>query len=107
MPALQSSEVGGDFYDAWEVNDGWMLVIGDVTGKGVKAASVTSLVRHTLRAASEFESSPALLLAHVDRALKKQRTLSICTALCLRLEGGRAALAVGGHPLPLRLDDAG
>ena len=80
VPALQNSEVGGDFYDAWEVNDGWMLVIGDVTGKGVKAASVTSLVRHTLRAASEFESSPALLLAHVDRALKKQRTLSICTA---------------------------
>ncbi len=107
VPALQSSEVGGDFYDAWEVNDGWMLVIGDVTGKGVKAASVTSLVRHTLRAASEFESSPALLLAHVDRALKKQRTLSICTALCLRLEGGRAALAVGGHPLPLQLDDDG
>jgi sigma-B regulation protein RsbU (phosphoserine phosphatase) len=37
----------------------------------------------------------------VDRTLKRQRTRSICTALCLRLEPQRAILAVGGHPLPL------
>ncbi len=106
-PALQSNEVGGDFYDAWAVGDGWMIVIGDVTGKGVKAAALTALVRYTLRAASEYELSPARLLGHVDRALKKQRTLSICTALCLRLEGDRATLSVGGHPLPLHVSSGG
>jgi serine phosphatase RsbU (regulator of sigma subunit) len=106
-PAVQSTEVGGDFYDAWAVNDGWMLVIGDVTGKGVKAATLTALVRYTLRAASEFESSPGELLGHVDRALKKQEALSICTALCVRLNGDHATVAVGGHPLPLHLSSAG
>ena len=59
IPAFESTEVGGDFYDVWELEDGWMLMIGDVTGKGIEAAALTSLVRHTMRAASEFESSPA------------------------------------------------
>jgi serine phosphatase RsbU (regulator of sigma subunit) len=107
IPAFESTEVGGDFYDVWELEDGWMLVIGDVTGKGIEAAALTSLVRHTMRAASEFESSPAELLARVDSILKKQRARSICTALCLRLFEDRALLAAGGHPLPLHVSSRG
>jgi len=101
IPAIESSEVGGDFYDVWEVGESWMMIIGDVTGKGVEAAAVTSLVRHTMRVASEFEASPAALLARVDGMLKKQRVRSICTALCARVEQDRTVVAVGGHPLPL------
>jgi PAS domain S-box-containing protein len=101
LPAVDSTEVGGDFYDVWETSDGWMLTVGDVTGKGVAAAALTGLVRHTLRVASELEASPARLLAWVDWALKKQPEMSLCTALCLRLRGDEATLAVGGHPLPL------
>jgi PAS domain S-box-containing protein len=107
IPAFESTEVGGDFYDVWELEDGWMLIIGDVTGKGIEAAALTSLVRHTMRAASEFESSPAKLLARVDGILKKQRTRSICTALCMRLFDDRALLAAGGHPLPLHVSSQG
>ena len=106
-PALEGSEVGGDFYDVWQVHDSWLMVIGDVTGKGIEAAALTALVRHTLRAASEFESGPAELLAQVDRTLKKQPTLSICTAVCLRLQRDHVTLAVGGHPLPLYIRSAG
>ena len=84
-----------------------MLMIGDVTGKGIEAAALTSLVRHTMRAASEFESSPAELLARVDSILKKQRARSICTALCMRLFEDRALLAAGGHPLPLHVSSRG
>jgi PAS domain S-box-containing protein len=107
IPAFESTEVGGDFYDVWELDDGWMLMIGDVTGKGIEAAALTSLVRHTMRAASEFESSPAELLARADSILKKQRARSICTALCMRLFEDRALLAAGGHPLPLHVNSAG
>jgi PAS domain S-box-containing protein len=107
IPAFESTEVGGDFYDVWELDDGWMLIIGDVTGKGIEAAALTSLVRHTMRAASEFESSPAELLARVDGILKKQRARSICTALCMRLFEDRALLAAGGHPLPLHITSRG
>ncbi|HEX5852306.1 MAG TPA: SpoIIE family protein phosphatase [Solirubrobacteraceae bacterium] len=101
MPALQTSMVGGDFYDVWAVGGSWMVLVGDVTGKGIEAASLTALVRHTVRTASEFESSPAHLLAFVDRTLKKRATLSVCTAMCLRLDHDEATFAVGGHPLPL------
>ncbi len=101
LPALETSFVGGDFYDVWPVGEDWMLVIGDVTGKGIEAAALTALVRHTVRTASEFVASPAQLLAFVDSTLKKHSALSVCTALCLRLQGETVTLAAGGHPLPL------
>jgi PAS domain S-box-containing protein len=101
IPALEHSEVGGDFYDVWQAQGHWMLAVGDVTGKGVEAAALTSLVRHTLRASSEFLSSPAQLLSQLDAILKKQRRPSICTAICARIEPDGVTLAVGGHPLPI------
>jgi PAS domain S-box-containing protein len=106
-PAGQESEVGGDFYDFWEVGEDWLMMIGDVTGKGVGAATVTSLVRHTARAASEFDSRPAQILARIDAALRRGQSISLCTALCLRISPGGATLSVGGHPLPLRIGGRG
>jgi PAS domain S-box-containing protein len=102
-PAGHESEVGGDFYDFWEVDGDWLMMIGDVTGKGVAAATVTSLVRHTAWAASDFDPRPARVLARVDAALKRRPPLSACSALCLRVARGRGTLASGGHPLLLRL----
>ena len=101
VPARETSMVGGDFYDVWPLADAWMVAIGDMAGKGIEAAALTALVRHTLRAASEFDSSPAKLLALVDTTLKKRAQLSVCTALCLRVQAETVTMAVGGHPLPL------
>lgn len=101
LPAAQGAEVGGDFYDIWALTGDWMVMVGDVTGKGVEAAAVTSLVRHTARTASEFERDPASVLARVDRTLQRGAALSLCTAVCARLSGNRLLLASGGHPLPL------
>jgi PAS domain S-box-containing protein len=106
-PAGHESEVGGDFYDFWEVDDDWLMMVGDVTGKGVRAATVTSLVRHTAWAASDFDPRPAQILARVDGALKRRPSLSVCTAMCLRISLGRGVLASGGHPLPLHLGERG
>ncbi|HWF74545.1 MAG TPA: SpoIIE family protein phosphatase [Solirubrobacteraceae bacterium] len=107
LPAMQGSLVGGDFYDVWSVGESWMAIIGDVTGKGVEAAALTALVRYTMRTAAEFLASPAELLAQVDATLKHRSALSVCTALCLRLDGDRATIAVGGHPLPLYITGDG
>jgi PAS domain S-box-containing protein len=105
-PAGQESDVGGDFYDLWDVDGDWLMMIGDVTGKGVGAATVTALVRHTARVASEFDARPAQVLARIDAALRRGPAISLCTALCLRISSqGGATLAVGGHPLPLRVRD--
>jgi PAS domain S-box-containing protein len=107
LPAFEGTEVGGDFYDAWVVSRGWMITIGDVTGKGFEAAALTSLVRHNLRAMSEFVSSPAELLARLDSVLKKQGKGSTCTAILLRLDEDGATIAMGGHPLPIRITSVG
>jgi PAS domain S-box-containing protein len=106
-PAGHGSEVGGDFYDVWEAGDGWLMMIGDVTGKGVGAAALTSLVRHTARAAPDFDRRPAQVLARVDAALRRRPSLSVCTALCLRISWDHGTIAAGGHPLPLRISDDG
>jgi serine phosphatase RsbU (regulator of sigma subunit) len=76
-----------------------------VTGKGVRAAAVTSLVRHTAWTAYEFDSRPAHLLERVNAALRRRPSLSVCTALCLRISGSNATVASGGHPLLWRLGE--
>lgn len=95
------AEVGGDFYDFFAVRDGWMAIIGDVTGKGIEAAAMTALVRHGARFISEYETQPAAFLRRLDGALREQPALSLASVLCLKIEGDTLTFSSGGHPLPL------
>jgi sigma-B regulation protein RsbU (phosphoserine phosphatase) len=109
-PAGDGGEVGGDFYDVFQVAPGeWVVAIGDVCGKGVDAAVVTAMVRYTLRAAAVRVASPAEALAIVNDVLLRQDVDRFCTVLVLRLRedggGWRATVASGGHPCPLLLRD--
>jgi PAS domain S-box-containing protein len=94
-------EVGGDFYDFIETPDGWMAIIGDVTGKGVEAATLTSLLRHGARFIGQAEGRPAAILRRLDLALKQRAALSLCTTLCVRLTPGKIVFCSAGHPMPL------
>jgi phosphoserine phosphatase RsbU/P len=105
-PAGNGEEVGGDFYDVFEVGTGdWVVVIGDVCGKGVDAAVVTALARHTLRAASVSHELPSRALDTLNQVLLHHETDRFCTVAVLRLRhrdgGWTGTLACGGHPLPL------
>ncbi len=108
-PALAGDEVevGGDFYDAFRWERGWMMLIGDVTGKGVEAAAMTSLVRHGARFVGEQLPDPAQIFARLDAVLRQQAALSLCSALCVRIEDDRITLASAGHPLPMLVTDDG
>jgi PAS domain S-box-containing protein len=101
----RGADVGGDFYDILAVGAGHLVVLGDVTGKGIEAAALTSLVRHSARMAARFDCSPARVLALVNQVLREQSRLSLVTAVCALVEtdGDRAqvTLASAGHPLPL------
>ena len=60
-------EVGGDFYDLFPLGaDRCGLFLGDVCGKGAQAATVTSLIRYTLRAAAVYDPDPAAVLSTLD-----------------------------------------
>ena len=65
-PGERGADVGGDFYDVFAVEDGHVVLLGDVTGKGVAAAALTSLVRHTAKTAAMFDARPARVLAMVN-----------------------------------------
>jgi serine phosphatase RsbU (regulator of sigma subunit) len=105
--ADEEVEVGGDFYDFYESDDGWIVLLGDVTGKGVEAAALTSLVRHGARFLSKYERSPSQILVGLNEALSEQPGLWLCTAVCVRLERERAVIASAGHPGPLVVRDDG
>jgi serine phosphatase RsbU (regulator of sigma subunit) len=83
------------------------VLLGDVTGKGVEAAALTSLVRHGARFLSRYERSPSRILAGLNEALREQRGLLLCTAMCVRLENDRAIVASAGHPPALVVRDDG
>jgi serine phosphatase RsbU (regulator of sigma subunit) len=106
-PAGAENEVGGDFYDAFPVADGWMLVIGDVTGRGARAASITALARYTLRTAAALTNDPQIALATLNRALLARHDTSLCSMAALTLSDDPrqpVRMAVAGHLPPLLVD---
>jgi serine phosphatase RsbU (regulator of sigma subunit)/PAS domain-containing protein len=111
--AGETSEVGGDFYDLFPSGDAWMVVVGDVTGKGPVAAAITSLARYTMRTAAMYERSPAQVLARLNEALAVDpERRQLCTAVCARIEPAAdgaivATVARGGHPPPFLVSAAG
>lgn len=101
------NEVGGDFYDAFRVSGGWMLVIGDVTGRGAEAASITALARYTLRTAAVLTNDPEVALATLNRALLARDSTALCSVAALALSEDPeqpVRIAVAGHPPPLLVD---
>ena len=112
-PAGTGDEVGGDFYDVFElVRGNWALVIGDVCGKGAEAAGVTALARHTIRAAAVPTGRPRRVLTMLNQALLRQDVERFCTVLFARVHpdvqrAARVTLSSAGHPLPLRVSRSG
>ncbi|MFZ0875690.1 MAG: PP2C family protein-serine/threonine phosphatase, partial [Pseudonocardiaceae bacterium] len=105
-PAGDGSEVGGDFYDVFQIGTGdWVVAIGDVCGKGVDAAIVTALVRHTLRAATVQHAEPSKALWTLNDVLRQHATKRFCTVVLLRLRQAdgewTGTVSCAGHPLPL------
>jgi sigma-B regulation protein RsbU (phosphoserine phosphatase) len=111
-PAGDGAEVGGDFYDVFQVaHDDWVIVLGDVCGKGIDAAVVTALARYTVRAVAVRVSSANEVLRTLNDVLLGHETDRFCTAALLRLrkraDGWSVTMASGGHPLPLLLTPGG
>jgi hypothetical protein len=100
---LPATEVGGDFYHVIEQPDATVLLIGDVSGKGLKAA-MTGLL--TIGAASALAAechSPAQLLARLNREMVRLQKGGFITCLCLRIAvDGHVTLSNAGHLAPYR-----
>jgi predicted ester cyclase len=97
-------EVGGDFYDFFELDDGQLgLVVGDATGKGVPAALVMSSARSMLRAVAQTSNSPGEVLRRANDPLVADippNMFVTCFYAILEPESGRLSYANAGHDLP-------
>ncbi len=106
---LPANGVGGDFFQVLPVNDGSMLiVVGDVSGKGLQAAMNASTLVGALR--NELSHEPATILNHLNQVMLGAATqpgvstvASFATCLCARVfPNGNLTIANAGHLSPYR-----
>ena len=87
-----------------------LVLIGDVTGKGIPAAGMTETVRSAFRTLALISTAPEFILRHINRMmLEEPHTDQLVTALLLRIDLGRGvvSLSSAGHPPPVRVTAAG
>jgi len=103
--AYEPELVGGDFSDVFLVDDRHVaILIGDVAGKGIRAAGLTETVRSTVRAFATVDSSPAAILRMTNQLLLRRGIEEeLVTALLVSLDpvSGRARFASAAHPPPV------
>ncbi|WP_373684203.1 SpoIIE family protein phosphatase [Micromonospora thermarum] len=104
LPGTTDVEVGGDWYDVVALGDDTLvLVIGDVVGKGVRAAAAMGQLRNALRAYVLEGFDPGASLTRLNRLVGSTDDRSFATVVCLSFSPrtGRLRYASAGHPSPL------
>jgi len=100
-----AQEVGGDFFQIipldGESAGSTLVLLGDVSGKGLKAAMTVSLIVGSVRTMARFTRHPAELLSELNQRLCGRLQGGFTTCLALRLDpDGHCAVASAGHPAP-------
>jgi hypothetical protein len=97
-----AQQVGGDFFQLIPRPDGSaLLVLGDVSGKGLKAAMTVSLIVGTIRTVADTVDDPAEMLAILSRRLDGRLQNGFVTCIAVRLDAeGECTLANAVHPAP-------
>ncbi len=103
-------DVGGDWYDVFALRDGGIaMVLGDVAGRGIQAASVMGQLRMAVRAYALEEMTTTGVVERVDRLLQSLRLVEFATlAYAVWAPGSdMLRLVLAGHPPPLLVDPDG
>ncbi|WP_242454057.1 SpoIIE family protein phosphatase [Bailinhaonella thermotolerans] len=104
-------QVGGDWYDAFVLQDQRVAaVVGDVMGKGVKAAAGMGRIRNAMRALALTNPPPAAVLTGLDRvfdATEDEEQVTSLAYMVVEPGTGEGMLALAGHPPPLLVSATG
>jgi serine phosphatase RsbU (regulator of sigma subunit) len=97
-----AQQVGGDFFQVWPTADGGLLlVLGDVSGKGLSAAMQVAVLVGSLRTLAQITSDPSAILAEMNTRLLGRTGGGFSTCLAVHLSSdGAGMLASAGHPAP-------
>jgi serine phosphatase RsbU (regulator of sigma subunit)/PAS domain-containing protein len=109
-PAEVEVDVGGDWYDAFVApDDSIVVVVGDVAGHGVQAASVMGRVRNALRAYAIEDTEPSSILIRLHTLLRAHDSLEMVTAFVARYDPARNTMtwSRAGHPPALLVGPGG
>ncbi len=103
QPGAREAEIGGDWYDAFQLSDGRVGVsIGDVAGKGLQAAATMSAVRLLIRATALEGSTPSRVLARANELLLNDRPTMVTAVFgILDPEEMTFTCSIAGHPPPI------
>ena len=104
VPAVGGTEIGGDWYDVFEVSKRLVgISVGDVAGHGLRAATVMGAVRQSIRTAARDDDEPSSIMRRVNRVLCADEGTSVVTAFfgLLDLRTGTLRYALAGHPPPM------
>ena len=105
--ATEEARVGGDFYDVFELENNKIgVIVGDVSGKGLAAATLTSLVKNSIKAFTyqEGENSPAAIIAKTNEVIRKDTPAGVFVSVffgVLDVKTGRLLYCNAGHPQPV------
>jgi serine phosphatase RsbU (regulator of sigma subunit) len=108
VPGVDGVDVGGDWYDVIDVGDGKvMLIVGDVSGRGLRAATVMAALRYAIRAYAADGDSPDLILLKLSKLINVGDG-HFATVLCglVDVAERRITFANAGHPSPLLITGA-
>lgn len=109
LSATASAVVGGDFFDLYPLpDDHVVVVIGDVSGKGVEAAAMASLVKTALTAYAWDHLDPASMLCSLNNLFvnfSRLETFASLFVASLDLRAGVATYCSGGHPPTMHVRD--
>lgn len=101
-------DVGGDFFDYGEREDGLSFVLGDVAGKGTSAALLTAVIQGLFAAEAESRDAPAVVLGRINRSLcKRAIEARFVTAFYGQVEAGRLHYCNAGHNAPFLFTRSG
>jgi serine phosphatase RsbU (regulator of sigma subunit) len=107
VPAASGVDVGGDWYDVVAVDSRRVfLIIGDVSGHGIRAATTMALVRHAALAYVSQDGHPATVLTRLSNFVNSGRHDYFATVLCalIDVDGHELTFASAGHPAPLLVE---
>lgn len=103
--ATELAMVGGDFYDLFAIDSAKVgLVIGDVSGKGLEAATLTSLVKNTVKAYAFHDGSPSAVMEKTNKIIYDNSAADEFVTLffgVLDINTGNLTYCSAGHPQPL------
>ncbi|MGH8884452.1 MAG: SpoIIE family protein phosphatase [Egibacteraceae bacterium] len=104
QPGSRGTQVGGDWYDVFPLDDHRVaLAVGDVVGRGIRAAAVMGQLQTAIRAYAIHGLEPADLMGSLDRLVRDMSGSLMATAVyaVLDLASQRLELVSAGHPPPL------